>query len=389
MVVPAVVVGVVPVGHPLPDVADHVAQSVTRWADTCRSGVFRASASPDDVGADTSSAAGSKSLPQGYRCPSAPPRAAFFPFGFRRQPDDPSRDFGRPRAVSHGIVVAERARPDDWRGPPAAVRPARHTARRDRGTRVSSPPDAMSRQLRRSTAVDGPVARMNFAYSSLVTGNRPMKNSPTRHAVNRTLVGIGVGRAHEEIAGGNSGEVRVRLQASSCVRTRLSSESGSHAFHRKASIVQWMTSPLNRYHRPRPDPRALGPVLHDAARPTWARASSRSSSRAAATTRGTWGPPFLGTESALFPQHQPQQGERDARLQAPEGRAILDRLIAKSDVIVENFRPGTLGAARPRLRVARAGASAPHLLFGVGLRTDRAAPQGSRDTTRCCRRKAA
>ena len=26
----------------------------------------------------------------------------------------------------------------------------------------------------------------------------------------------------------------------------------------------------------------------------------------------------------------------------PEGRALLDRLIARADVLVENFRPGTL-----------------------------------------------
>ena len=41
----------------------------------------------------------------------------------------------------------------------------------------------------------------------------------------------------------------------------------------------------------------------------------------------------------------------------PDGRALLERLIAKADVLVENFRPGTLTQAGPRLRGARGGAT--------------------------------
>ena len=86
-----------------------------------------------------------------------------------------------------------------------------------------------------------------------------------------------------------------------------------------------------------------------------------------------WGPPFL------YPSAQsPRAGGPDAQGESayflsinrnkesvtldfkhPEGRAILDRLVAAADVVVENFRPGTLNkmgldyaslaAAHPRL----------------------------------------
>ena len=58
-------------------------------------------------------------------------------------------------------------------------------------------------------------------------------------------------------------------------------------------------------------------------------------------TRG-WGPPFLGVESAYFLSINRNKESVTLDFKNPEGRAILDRLIAKSDVIVENFRPGTL-----------------------------------------------
>ena len=55
-----------------------------------------------------------------------------------------------------------------------------------------------------------------------------------------------------------------------------------------------------------------------------------------------WGPPFLEGESAYFLSINRNKESVTLDFKKPEGRAILDRLIAKSDVLVENFRPGTL-----------------------------------------------
>ncbi len=55
-----------------------------------------------------------------------------------------------------------------------------------------------------------------------------------------------------------------------------------------------------------------------------------------------WGPPFLEGESAYFLSINRNKESVTLDFKQPEGRAVLDRLIAKSDVLVENFRPGTL-----------------------------------------------
>ncbi|MDP1569459.1 MAG: CoA transferase [Vicinamibacterales bacterium] len=58
-------------------------------------------------------------------------------------------------------------------------------------------------------------------------------------------------------------------------------------------------------------------------------------------TRG-WGPPFLGSESAYFLSVNRNKESVTLDFKTAEGRAILDQLIARADVLVENFRPGTL-----------------------------------------------
>ena len=55
-----------------------------------------------------------------------------------------------------------------------------------------------------------------------------------------------------------------------------------------------------------------------------------------------WGPPFLEGESAYFLSINRNKESVTLDFKHEEGRALLERLIAKSDVVVENFRPGTL-----------------------------------------------
>jgi crotonobetainyl-CoA:carnitine CoA-transferase CaiB-like acyl-CoA transferase len=55
-----------------------------------------------------------------------------------------------------------------------------------------------------------------------------------------------------------------------------------------------------------------------------------------------WGPPFVHGESAYFMSINRNKESVTLDFKPPEGRAILDRLAARADVLVENFRPGTL-----------------------------------------------
>jgi crotonobetainyl-CoA:carnitine CoA-transferase CaiB-like acyl-CoA transferase len=88
-----------------------------------------------------------------------------------------------------------------------------------------------------------------------------------------------------------------------------------------------------------------------------------------------WGPPFLYPsapspragdpdvkgESAYFLSINRNKESVTLDFKKPEGRAVLDRLIAKSDVVVENFRPGTL--ARIGLGYPTLAAKHPRLIY--------------------------
>jgi crotonobetainyl-CoA:carnitine CoA-transferase CaiB-like acyl-CoA transferase len=58
-----------------------------------------------------------------------------------------------------------------------------------------------------------------------------------------------------------------------------------------------------------------------------------------------WGPPFLGKESAYFLSINRNKESVTVDFKPPEGREVLNRLVARADVFVENFRPGTIDRA--------------------------------------------
>jgi len=74
-----------------------------------------------------------------------------------------------------------------------------------------------------------------------------------------------------------------------------------------------------------------------------------------------WGPPFLNGESAYFLSVNRNKESVTLDFKRPAGRPILDRLIARADVLVENFRPGTLG--RQGLDYAALASKHPSLVY--------------------------
>jgi len=55
-----------------------------------------------------------------------------------------------------------------------------------------------------------------------------------------------------------------------------------------------------------------------------------------------WGPPFVGTESAYFLSVNRNKESLALDLKHPQARRVVDALVDRADVIVENFRPGTM-----------------------------------------------
>jgi formyl-CoA transferase/CoA:oxalate CoA-transferase len=74
-----------------------------------------------------------------------------------------------------------------------------------------------------------------------------------------------------------------------------------------------------------------------------------------------WGPPFVGAESAYFLSINRNKESLTLDFKSDEGRRILGQLIGKSDVVVENFRPGAM--ARLGLDYATLAPQHPQLVF--------------------------
>jgi formyl-CoA transferase/CoA:oxalate CoA-transferase len=58
-----------------------------------------------------------------------------------------------------------------------------------------------------------------------------------------------------------------------------------------------------------------------------------------------WGPPFIGAESAYFLSINRNKESVTLDFKHEGGRGVLQRLIGRADVLVENFKPGTLDRA--------------------------------------------
>jgi crotonobetainyl-CoA:carnitine CoA-transferase CaiB-like acyl-CoA transferase len=74
-----------------------------------------------------------------------------------------------------------------------------------------------------------------------------------------------------------------------------------------------------------------------------------------------WGPPFLNGESSYFLSINRNKQSVTLDFKKPAGRRVLEALIARADVLVENFRPGTL--ARQRLDYDSLAAGFPRLIY--------------------------
>jgi crotonobetainyl-CoA:carnitine CoA-transferase CaiB-like acyl-CoA transferase len=74
-----------------------------------------------------------------------------------------------------------------------------------------------------------------------------------------------------------------------------------------------------------------------------------------------WGPPFQGDDAAYFLSVNRNKRGLSVNMKAPAGQEIVRRLAADSDILVENFRPGT--AARLGVGYAELARGNPGLIY--------------------------
>jgi formyl-CoA transferase/CoA:oxalate CoA-transferase len=74
-----------------------------------------------------------------------------------------------------------------------------------------------------------------------------------------------------------------------------------------------------------------------------------------------WGPPFVGSESAYFLSINRNKESVTLDFKSAEGHDLLEALVARADILVENFRPGAL--ARQRLDYPTLSSRHPRLIY--------------------------
>jgi formyl-CoA transferase/CoA:oxalate CoA-transferase len=91
-----------------------------------------------------------------------------------------------------------------------------------------------------------------------------------------------------------------------------------------------------------------------------------------------WGPPWVQGESSYFLSINRNKESVALNFKTAEGRAVLNTLLARADIVVENFRPGTL--ARMGLDYASLAPTHPRLIYasisGFGQTGPRSAEAG-------------
>src|SRR5579859_5556055 len=75
----------------------------------------------------------------------------------------------------------------------------------------------------------------------------------------------------------------------------------------------------------------------------------------------TWGPPFHGPDAAYFVGLNSGKQSLAIDLKTPEGLDVCRQLAAKADIVIENFRPGTMN--RLGLDYASLSAANPRLIY--------------------------
>jgi hypothetical protein len=208
---------------------------------------------------------------------------------------------------------------------------------------------------------------MNFAYSSLVTGKAADQKLPDSHAMHgRSSASAPSAPIRKSPAGilARFGAATSVIEPSAAFAAPLS---GATSFIEKPRIVQEHDESSERNYDLDLTRVLSGPYCTMLLADMGARVIKIEQPRSGDDTRH-WGPPFIGSESAYFLSINRNKESVTLDFKHPEGRALLDQLIAKSDVIVENFRPGalarlgldyaSLAPENPRSSIVRSPASA-------------------------------